>query len=110
MSLTAMPAFYRTFDNNHDRKTATVDLVACDEEDAPDGYESGRHSTTRKICTLTVDLTSVPARFWKHRTNPSGVRYQHLSYQLGMQIQSGGIRFDLRIDGVTYGDVVTSFN
>ena len=62
------------------------------------------------LCTLHVDLSKVPAKFWKHRTNASGVRYQSLSYDLGMQIQSGGLRFDLRIDGVTYGDVNATFN
>lgn len=108
--LTNLTAFYRTYDNDHRKKTHATDLVICDEDIAPVGFESGRRSSTRVLCTLNVDLSKVPGKFWKHRTNPNGVRYQSLSYQLGMQIQSGGLRFDLRIDGVTYGDIEATFN
>ena len=58
---------------------------------------------------MTAKLSSVPARFWKSHTNSAGRKYTSLHYVLGMTVESGGLRFDLRVDDVVYGDVVASF-
>ncbi|KAI6821312.1 actin-like ATPase domain-containing protein [Hortaea werneckii] len=99
-------AFSRKF-RPSSNKVVTNHLIVCDDDVAP---KECNERNTRKICALTTDLNDVPAHFFKNRVNSRGKRYQELSYKLGMQIQSGGLRFDLRVDDVVYGNVVASFD
>ena len=85
-------------------------VIVCDQAKAPNTLERGIRSATRVLCTLDVDLTPVPRRYWKQHSNGSGVRCQSLDYTLGMQVESGGLRFDLRVDDVVYGNVVAKFD
>ena len=90
-------------------RTVTDDLVVCDFEKAPQGFEKHRGASTRVLCKLVVNLSSVPAHLWEPRQSPSGRQCQRLNYQLGMQIESGGLRFDMRVDDVVYGNVTAKF-
>jgi hypothetical protein len=100
--------FYNTY-RTSTGKTQSSELIVCDDDNPPDVYERSNRGTARKLCKLTVNLEPVPSRFWKQKTNSKGDRYQRLDYALGMQIGSGGLRFDQRVDDVVYGDVVAEF-
>lgn len=96
--------FYRTF-RSGDSRTARSEIVASDAETAP----AGLNASTEVVCTLGTDLRNVPARFWTHHTSPTGEPYQRLSYNIGMHLESGELRFDLRIADTVYGDVLAEF-
>jgi len=103
------PILLPFFSNYHSSTgcTQTCDLMVCDEDSAPGVYTEG---STYRNCRLVVNLENVPTRFWRAFTNPKGTSYKRLSYVLGMQIESGGLRFDFRVDNVVYGDVVVEFD
>ncbi|KAK3721826.1 hypothetical protein LTR37_002992 [Vermiconidia calcicola] len=90
-------------------KAMTQELIVCDDEVAPVGYTEAS-SSTKVLCKLVVPLSGVPTHLWEARQNTQGQRYEHLSFQLGMQVESGGLRFDMRVDGVVYGNVVATFD
>ena len=100
--------FYRTFAKGS-RKTGTSSLIVCDREVAPDGFEYGPRSPTRVLCKLDIDFQKIPSRLWKKRFTSEGKPYDKINYQLGMQIGSGTIKFDLRVGDVVYGDVTAKF-
>ncbi|KAI7390590.1 actin-like ATPase domain-containing protein [Hortaea werneckii] len=97
-------SFYRCFELN-DRKEANHALIVCDDDNAPSQCEA----STRSICVMQSDLEDVPAHLWRWKRSSKGP-YKKLSFEMGMQIQSGGLRFDLRVDNVTYGKVTTAFD
>lgn len=66
-------------------------------------------SSTQVLCKLTTNLHRVPEHLWEKKTNSSGLQYQRLSFEIGMQIESGGSRFDCMVDGVVYGQAVAEF-
>lgn len=82
-------------------------LIVADGDHAP-----GRSSPTltRTLCTLHADLSIVPEQFWRSHVNSAGIQYQSLHFTYCMIIESGGLRFDLRVGGVSYGEVKASFN
>ncbi|GAB1730368.1 hypothetical protein NU195Hw_g7572t1 [Hortaea werneckii] len=98
--------FHRKYQQPSD-KIVTDHLIVCDQDVAPREYND---HNARKICALKTDLGRVPAHHWKTRVNSHGTHYQELHYVLGMQIGSGGLRFDFRVDGVVYGNVVATFD
>lgn len=104
-----LKTWYSRFTPGHSR-TVTYDLIVCDEDRAPDGYESYAGSPTKSLCKLTVNLNSVPAALWKERRTTDGRPYKGLSFQIGMQITSGGLNFDMRVDDVVYGAVTATFD
>ena len=101
-------SFYASFTENQ-TKTMDVELIVCNEDKAPAGLSRGRKSTTKTLCTADVNLQGVPARLWSVRVNPTGLRYHVLTFQIGMQVESGSLRFDVRVDGVVYGEVFAKF-
>lgn len=96
---------YRCF-RSSDSRVATSHLIVCEDDVAPT-YGSKK---TRIACKLVVDLNDVPGYLWESAWNSSNTYYQKLHYHLGMQIESGGIRFDFRINDVVYGKVTASFD
>lgn len=100
--------FYRTFTSGN-TKTVKDDLIVCDHEIAPT-YHAKARKATRVLCTLVSNLDNVPPHLFQFKRSEDGELYQRLDYELGMQIESGGLKFDLRVDGVTYGDVTASFD
>lgn len=101
--------FYRTFSKG-ERKVCTEQLIVCDQNTAPAGFEAQPGSPTRVLCNLKVDLKKIPGRFWTKHETSNGKQYNRIEYQLGMQIQSGTIKFDIRVEDVVYGNVTASFD
>ncbi|RMY09904.1 hypothetical protein D0868_03980 [Hortaea werneckii] len=97
-------SFYRCFSMAFN-KHASNELIVCEDDDAP----SQLNARTRTICVMQSDLTDVPAPKWHQKHGLNGP-YKRLNYKLGMQIESGGLSFDLRVDDVTYGKVTTTFD
>lgn len=97
--------FYRCL-RSSDSRIATSYLIVCEDDVAP----TYGNKKTRIACKLIVDLNDVPGYLWESAWNSSGTDYHKLHYHLGMQIESGGIRFDFRINDVVYGKVTASFD
>lgn len=88
-------------------KMHETELIVCDDDNPPDEYTAG--SSTRILCTLTTNLHPVPEYLWKVKMNSNSMGYKRLDFDVGMQIESGGLRFDCRVDGVVYGKVTAAF-
>ena len=73
-------------------------------------YDKSTFSSTRQLCSLLVNLNAVPLHLFSNRRGANGKSYQRLDYQLGMQLDSGGLKFDLRVDGVVYGNITATFD
>ncbi|KAK5737794.1 hypothetical protein LTR17_006442 [Elasticomyces elasticus] len=97
--------FFRTFTPGAS-KTIIEELIICDKDTAPAGFNS---ATTRSVCKMVVNLGTVPQHLWDRRCNSQGNVYESLTYDVGMQIESGGLRFDFRVDGVIYGTATATF-
>ncbi|KAK5673945.1 hypothetical protein LTR17_027829, partial [Elasticomyces elasticus] len=100
--------FYVSFDAGHSR-TLTEELIICDADVAPRGFDSKAGAVTRVACKMVVNVNSVPRHLFEEQRNSQGRSYQCLSFQLGMQVESGGLRFDFRVDDVVYGKVAVTF-
>jgi hypothetical protein len=101
--------FYRQFGPT-DSLAVADELVVCDEDDAPDGYSNHPGSPTRALCTVRTNLNTVPAHLWKSKTGASGRSYREIGYEIGLQMVSGGLKFELTVDGRPYGSVTASFD
>jgi hypothetical protein len=102
-------SFYRTFLPGASR-TITTELIVCDTNNAPTGHDVGPMSKTRVLCKLVTNLNKVPNQLWEERIAHDGRTYHTLTHEIGMQIESGGLKFDLRVDGVVYGDITATFD
>ncbi|KAK5744403.1 hypothetical protein LTR17_002113 [Elasticomyces elasticus] len=100
--------FYRTFVAGQS-KTVTEELVISDADSAPSAFSLTPGSGTRVSCRMLVNLNTVPANLWEVDRNSRGKAYHRLNYKIGMQIESGGLRFDFRVDDVVYGRVNATF-
>lgn len=83
-------------------------LVYSEAENAPEEFSDERRSATKVLCKLAVELSSTPRRAWRKKS-AADKSYYELSFDLGMQIHSGGLRFHMEIDGEVYGSIVASF-
>ncbi|KAL1835667.1 hypothetical protein VTJ49DRAFT_6256 [Mycothermus thermophilus] len=84
----------------------TDDLIACEQDDPPDAY-------TRDlvhVCTLTTDLSAVPKHLFTRLTTTRGVEFDNLDFSLEMIVDSAGLGFELKVDGVRYGRVDAEFH
>ncbi|KAI7260445.1 actin-like ATPase domain-containing protein [Hortaea werneckii] len=95
--------FCRSFGRNSSRITVD-DLIVCDDDEAP----TQTNDKTRSICSMRADLKDVPSYLWHQKYSAAGP-YKRLSYNQGMQIESGGLHFDFRINDVVYGKVTAKF-
>ena len=82
------------------------DLIACDADMAPDAMTP----KLMNVCTLTTDLNSVPKSLFTRLTTSKGAVFDNLDFELQMIIESAGLAFELRIDGVKYGCVQADFH
>lgn len=82
------------------------DLIACDADVAPDSYQKGLIN----VCTLTTDLGQVPKSLFTRLTTTKGVEFDNLDFTLDMKIESAGLVFELKVDGVRYGAVQAKFH
>jgi hypothetical protein len=101
--------FYRNFASAASR-TVVDDLIVCDKDRAPAYFRKSDGFPSKVLCSMVINLANVPGRLWESHRAVDGSLYQRLNYQLGMQIESGSLKFDLRVDGVTYGNVTASFD
>ena len=104
----AIFAFYRDIPTGGS-KIVHDELIACDLDQAPTGFEHGLRTSTHVLCRLTSDLSKVPITYFKNQVTVDGKRFQRISYKLGMRVESGGLRFDLRVGNVEYGSVKATF-
>ncbi|KAJ1338537.1 molecular chaperone HscA [Microdochium nivale] len=84
----------------------TDDLIGCDAEEPPDAY--GRDLI--HVCTLTTDLSAVPRSLFTRLTTTRGVEFDNLDFTLEMIVDSAGLGFELKVDGVRYGRVEADFH
>jgi len=82
------------------------DLIACADDGAPDAY--GKELI--HVCTLTTDLSAVPKSLFTRLTTTKGVEFDNLDFSLDMRVQSAGLLFELRVEGVRYGVVEAKFH
>ncbi|CAI0653114.1 unnamed protein product [Colletotrichum noveboracense] len=86
--------------------TVTDDLIACEADEPPSAY-------TRDlihVCTLTTDLAAVPRSLFTRLTTTRGVEFDNLDFTLEMIVDSAGLGFELKVDGVRYGRVDAEFH
>lgn len=84
----------------------TDDLIASDADEPPVAY-------TRDlihVCTLTTDLNAVPRSLFTRLTTTRGVEFDNLDFTLEMRMESAGLTFELKVDGVRYGRVEADFH
>ena len=62
------------------------------------------------MCTLTTDLNAVPKSLFTRLTTTKGVEFDNLDFTLDMKIESAGLVFELKVDGVRYGSVQAKFH
>ncbi|KAF2768063.1 actin-like ATPase domain-containing protein [Teratosphaeria nubilosa] len=86
------------------------ELIACSSDSAPDAYTPSSNQSLINVCTLTTDLNSVPKSLFTRLTTTKGVEFDNLDFELHMKIESARLVFELRVDGVRYGDVKAEFN
>ncbi|CAD0083318.1 unnamed protein product [Aureobasidium vineae] len=84
----------------------TVKIMICDEKIAPQEYND--QAEIRKLCTIDANLRRIPRRSFKKKTK-NGKSYRQLDFEIGMQIDSGGLVFDLRVNGIVYGTVKATY-
>jgi hypothetical protein len=52
----------------------------------------------------------VPKSLFTRLTTTKGIEFDNLDFELHMKIESARLVFELRVDGVKYGDVRAEFN
>jgi hypothetical protein len=60
------------------------------------------------VATLNVDMSGVPQHLYKTGTSPSGARYQILSFDVKIAVQSA-LEFSMSVNGVEYGSVTAKY-
>lgn len=61
------------------------------------------------MCKLRSDLTNVPKHLYTKGRNSKDVEYEGLHFTMEMSVLSASLRFELRVDGVRYGEVTADF-
>ncbi|KAI0137281.1 hypothetical protein BJ170DRAFT_51403 [Xylariales sp. AK1849] len=84
----------------------TDDLIACEADEPPVAY--GRELA--HVCTLTTDLSAVPRSLFTRLTTTRGVEFDNLDFTLEMIVDSAGLGFELKVDGLRYGRVEAEFH
>ncbi|KAK5129421.1 hypothetical protein LTR08_003277 [Meristemomyces frigidus] len=101
--------FYSTASMNMNSTLSIHELIVCDDDVAPSTFDKNPGSATQVMCKMIVNLRSVPRHLWKEHVNSTGTRYKRLDLVMGMQVESGRLRFDFRVDGVVYEKVMATF-
>ncbi|KAH8677378.1 hypothetical protein BX600DRAFT_124271 [Xylariales sp. PMI_506] len=84
----------------------TDDLIACEADEPPVAYSRD----LVHVCTLTTDLSAVPRNLFTRLTTTRGVEFDNLDFTLEMIVDSAGLGFELKVDGVRYGRVEAEFH
>ncbi|ROT43734.1 actin-like ATPase domain-containing protein [Sodiomyces alkalinus F11] len=85
----------------------TDDLIACAADEPPAAYT---RDLLVSVCTLTTDLSAVPRSLFTRLTTTRGVEFDNLDFTLEMIVDSAGLGFELKVDGVRYGRVEAEFH
>lgn len=83
----------------------TDDLIACEADEPPAAYAR----ELVHVCKLTTDLNAVPRSLFTRLTTTKGVEFDNLDFTLEMIVDSAGLGFELKVDGVRYGRVDADF-
>ncbi|CAI4217302.1 unnamed protein product [Parascedosporium putredinis] len=84
----------------------TDDLIACEADEPPSSFTK----ELVHVCTLTTDLNAVPRSLFTRLTTTRGVEFDNLDFTLEMTVDSAGLSFELKVDGVRYGRVEAEFH
>ncbi|KAI1107360.1 actin-like ATPase domain-containing protein [Jackrogersella minutella] len=84
----------------------TDDLIACEADEPPAAYSR----ELVHVCTLTTDLSAVPRSLFMRLTTTRGVEFDNLDFTLEMIVDSAGLGFELKVEGVRYGRVDAEFH
>ncbi|KAI5270556.1 actin-like ATPase domain-containing protein [Aureobasidium subglaciale] len=99
--------FFNTFAVGDDiPDNRTVEIMFNDREIAPQGYSIA--TGTLKLCQIDANFRNIPRKFFKKKTK-NGVSYRRLEFEIGMQIGSGSLILDLRVNGIVYGTAKASY-
>lgn len=98
-----------------------IPIIATDQEKAPEydwQPESGTLFATEifmqspdssseayHVCTLSADLSSVPAWKWEVVVGQAGVEYYRLEFLINLTIENEVLKFELIHGGKSYGEV-----
>jgi hypothetical protein len=77
------------------------DLIACDAETPPASYSCDLVN----VCTLTTDFWAVPKSLFTRLTTTRGVEFDNMDFTLEMVVESAGLGFELKVDGIRYGRI-----
>lgn len=75
-----------------------------------DDGADGNGNNLIHVCTLTTDLSAVPRSLFTRLTTTRGVEFDNLDFTLEMVVDSAGLGFELKVDGVRYGRVEADFH
>jgi len=81
-------------------------LLGCDADTAPDAY----NKSLVQVCTLRTDLSAVPKHLFTRLKTSNGVEFENLDFTLDCIVDSASMVFELKVDGVRYGQVTTEFH
>jgi len=62
-----------------------------------------------RVCKLRSDLSTVPRSLFTKKINNNGEDYFRLDFTLEMTIESASLLFELKVNGIKYGEVTTDF-
>lgn len=85
--------FYIT--GNEPSDSELLEMVVSDEDNPPLEFEHTQK--TRRLCSVTADLSGVPRKSWLSRKTSSNHKYVFLKYNVGLTFGSGGLQFDVRV-------------
>lgn len=83
------------------------DLIASDADGEPPAAYS---RDLLNVCTLTTDLGAVPKSLFTRLTTTKGLEFDNLEFTLEMVVESAGLAFELKVDGLRYGRVEAEFH
>jgi len=72
-----------------------LEMVVSDEDNPPLEFEHTQK--TRRLCSITADLSNVPRKSWLSRKTSNGNTYVYLKYNVGLTFGPGGLQFDVRV-------------
>jgi len=87
----------------------TSKLYFCDADIAPTVYRAGPSQPVKRLCTVKIGNDQIPIEHYRTKRNSSGTVYYTLRGQLGFHVESGRLKFDVRVHDVVYGEVFAKF-
>lgn len=74
-----------------------VNMIVSDEDEAPLEFQATEK--TRRLCSITADLSNISRKKWKSRNNNNKKKkFVYLTHSVGLTFGPGGLLFDVRVD------------